>query len=77
MWKKKCPKIQTWKENYTKVQNVYSTYDLKSQCLKTFMSYSMGTNASAIGDMVYLYHFYLKFTFQRRQVICQLFTQQM
>jgi len=59
MWKKKSPKIQTWKQNYTQVQNVYFTYDLKSQRLETFMSYSMGTNASAIGDMVYLYHFYL------------------
>jgi len=55
MQEKKCPKIQTWKKNYTKVQNVYSAYDFRSQGLETFMSYSMGTSATAIGDMVYLY----------------------
>jgi hypothetical protein len=50
--KKTVQKFKLEKKKNIKVQNVYSEYDLRSQCLETFMSYS---SAYAIGDMVYLY----------------------
>jgi hypothetical protein len=57
--RKKMSKNSNLKKSNTKVQNVYFAYDLRSQCLEIFMSYSMGTNASTIGEMVDLYQFYL------------------
>ncbi len=57
--KKNVQKFKLEKKKNTKGQNVHSTYDLRSQCLETFMSYSMGTSASTIRDMVYLYQSYL------------------